>query len=81
MKPGDLVTFNPAAAWREGIAGRIGLVVAIRKHAHDASIRQWDCLIDGQVEENFVWYTDRPRWWKEYGVEFVPADKNRENQD
>jgi hypothetical protein len=79
MKPGDLVTFTPTAAWREGIAGRIGLVVAIRKRA--ASWAQWDCLIDGQVEENFVWYTDRPRWWKEYGVEFVPADKNRENQD
>lgn len=73
MKVGDLVVFLSKGAWRPNICGRTGLVVAIRKRDRKSSTFDWDCLIDGRVEENFVWYSKNPDWWKDYGVEIIEA--------
>ena len=75
MKVGDLVVFLSKGGWRANIRRRTGLVVAIRKRDRESSTFDWDCLIDGRVEENFVWYSKNPDWWKDYGVKFIYACK------
>ena len=70
MQVGDLVEFLDGFGWLKEIEGKIGIVVAIRPSARSRWY-QWDCLINGVLQESFYVRLDDPGYLKCYGVEIL----------
>lgn len=78
MKVGDLVEFSKGAGWLEELAGKIGVVVAIRQASASISRGrprwyEWDCLVGGVLQAGFTVRLDDPGYLKRYGVEIIEA--------
>ena len=70
MQVGDLVEFSEGAGWMKELEGQVGIVVAIRPSARSRWY-QWDCLINGVLQESFSVRLDDPGYLKRYGVEVL----------
>ena len=73
MQVGNLVEFSDGFGWLKEIAGKIGVVVAIRQSPapRESRLHEWDCLVDGELFEGFTVRLDDPGYLKRYGVEIL----------
>jgi hypothetical protein len=56
MRIGQLIQFSDDGQWTDVIAGKLGLVVAVRPSGdvREGRDQEWDCFINDRIEAGFV---------------------------